>query len=224
MKIYLIPGQGADYRLFGKLSLDPSLDIHHVHFELPEKGASMADFAHQLSTQIDDSEPFILLGVSLGGMIATEMNDFLHPVKTILVSSAKSRKELPTLYTFQSKLLLYKIIPGWVSKLGARILQPIFEPVRNSEKQVFRQMLNDKDSLFLKRTIDMIVNWERTSYDSSILSIHGNNDNTIPIRNVHVDHTIEKGSHLMIFTKADEVSSLLNRILNTEPHYSISEE
>ncbi len=213
MKIYLIPGQGADYRLFGKLSLDPSLVVRNIDFELPKKGSSMNEYAHQLSNQIDTTEPFILVGVSIGGMIATEMNELLNPIKTIVVSSAKSRNELPRLYTIQSKLFLYKIIPGWVSKLGAQFLQPIFEPVGTSDKPVFKEMLGDKDPVFLKRTIEMIVNWDRTSYDSSIISIHGDKDNTIPISNVNVDHIVKKGSHLMIYTRAVELSGILNSIL-----------
>ncbi|RNC79646.1 MAG: alpha/beta hydrolase [Balneola sp.] len=223
MKIYLIPGQGADYRLFGKLSLAPSFEIRYIHFELPEKGLSMAEYAQQLASQVDKSEPFILVGVSIGGMIATEMNDLLNPIKTIVVSSAKSKNELPKLYTIQRRFFLYKIIPGWISKLGAQFLQPIFEPVRNTEKEVFKQMLKDKDPRFLKRTIDMIVNWDRTSYDSSIISIHGDNDNTIPIRNVDVDQIVENGSHLMIFTKATELSRILNGILTASFEHIVQE-
>jgi len=213
MKIYLISGQGADHRLFSKLSLDPKFNINYIHFEIPKKGSSMCDYGHQLSAQIDATQPFILIGVSIGGMIATEINEILKPTQTIVISSAKTYKELPQLYTIQRKLKIHKLIPGRFSKIAAQVLQPIFEPARKTEKEIFKQMLKDKDPIFLKRTIDMIVRWDRKSYDDSIISIHGDNDNTIPIRNVSVDHIVENGSHLMILTKANELSTLLNKIL-----------
>ncbi len=213
MKIYLIPGQGADHRLYSKLKLSPQFVLEYIEFETPEKGASMTAYAKQLSQQIDQSKPFILIGVSIGGMLATEINDLLKPVKTIVISSAKHKNEIPSLYRAQRFLPIYKLIPGRVSKIGAQILQPIFEPARNKEKEIFKQMLKDKDSAFLKRTISMIINWERVTYGPNIISIHGNKDNTLPMKNVKVDYIIQEGSHLMILTKADELSNLLEKLL-----------
>jgi len=216
MNIYLIPGQGADHRLFSKLQLDASFNIHHITFEVPKAGYLMPDYARQLSKQIDTSQPYILLGVSIGGMLATEMTDFLNPVKTIVVSSAKSKNEIPLLYTIQSKLNLHKLIPGWFSKIAALILQPFYEPISKKEKELFKQMIKDKDPVFMRRTINMIVNWDRTTFNPSIIAIHGNSDNTLPIRHVQVDHLVDKGSHLMILTKAEELSHLINKILSKD--------
>lgn len=106
--IYLLPGQGADERLFDSLKIDSRFEIRHVNWVTPPKHASMKDFAHILSVQIDTTMPFILIGTSLGGMVATEMCDFLQPEKIILISSAKSKYELPKRYTFQRKFGLYK--------------------------------------------------------------------------------------------------------------------
>jgi len=213
MKIYLVPGQGADHRLFSKLHLSSKFELKYIKSETPAKGASMKDYAKQLSLQIDNSKPFILIGVSIGGMIATEINELLHPVKTIVISSAKHKEEIPGLYRAQKYFPVYKLIPGALSKIGAQILQPIFEPARNKEEEIFKQMLKDKEPVYMKRTIPMIVNWERTAFDPDIISIHGTKDNTLPIKNVKVDYTIMDGSHLMILTKADELSELLDELL-----------
>ncbi len=213
--IYLIPGQGADYRLFSKLELNPEYKIKHIHFELPVKNSSLPDYARQLSAQIDSTERFILIGASLGGMLATEMNDFLDPDLVILIGSAKSKKELPGRYRLQKYFPLYKLVPGNMSKQGALFLQPLVEPDRNKEKEIFVQMLKDKDPKFMHRTINMIINWNRESYGSGIVHIHGDNDHTIPIKNVKYDYLISDGSHVMTLTRSKELSLLINELITT---------
>ncbi len=93
--IYLIPGQGADYRLFKNLNIDSSFVSHNIHYTIPCKGWSMTDYAKELSGQIDTSSKYIIIGISLGGMLATEMGDFLNPEKIIIISSTKCREKLP---------------------------------------------------------------------------------------------------------------------------------
>ena len=211
--VYCIPGQGADHRLFNNFDLGGNFELRFIKYEIPERGEKMEDYARRLSTQIDTSQKFILIGTSLGGMLATEMTDFLNPEKTIIISSAKCRKELPHRYRFQRAIPLYRIVPKGMMKFGAKMMQPIVEPDRNKEKETFKSMLNDKDKRFMKRSVHMIINWKRDSYDDDIIHIHGNNDHTLPIKNVKYDYLIEDGSHMITLTRGKELSELIRKIL-----------
>jgi len=211
--VYLIPGQGADARQFQRLDLDPAYEIKNIEYFTPEKGWKMKDFAQALSKQIDTSSKYSIIGVSLGGMLATEMGEFLNPEKIILISSAKCRDELPGRYTFQKTVPINKLVPKGVIKWGAKLLQPMVEPASKKDRQVFLDMLNDKDPLFFKRTVAMIIQWERDEYSNDIVHIHGDNDHTLPSRNVEYNYLIQNGSHMMVYTRADEISTLLNKIL-----------
>ena len=213
ISVYLIPGQGADERLFSKLTLDERFKMKHIKYSTPVKHESMSGFAKRLAKQIDQTKPFILIGTSLGGMLATEMAFFLKPEQIILISSAKKRSELPFRYRFQHYIPVYKIVPPQLVKLGAKIFQPLVEPDRNKEKVIFKAMLNAKDPKFLSRTIRLIVNWNRTEHVENIIHIHGNKDSTIPIKNVKFDYSIEGGSHMMTLTRANEISSIIQSIL-----------
>lgn len=98
-------------------------------------------------------------------------------------------------------------------KWGAKKLQPLVEPDSKNDRQVFLDMLNDKDPQFLKRTIAMIIRWEREEYSNDIVHIHGDDDHTLPSKNVAYDYLIQDGSHMMVYTRADEISALVNKIL-----------
>lgn len=212
--VYLIPGQGADERLFKNLNLDTALyNTIDIKYSIPTEEMDMHDYAKRLSLQIDTSKKFVIIGVSLGGMLATEMSTFLEPEKTIIISSAKSKNELPSRYTFQKMLPVYKLVSPAMAKKGAKIMQPIVEPDRKKDEEVFESMLEDKNPLFLNRTIAMIINWEREHKPADIIHIHGSEDNTIPIKNVDYDYKIEEGSHMMVLTKGEEISELVKKIL-----------
>jgi pimeloyl-ACP methyl ester carboxylesterase len=212
--IYLFPGQGSDERLFKHLVLPAGYDTVHISYPVPDKYETLAEYAARYIEEIDCSGPYILMGVSLGGMICTELSDTLSPLRTILISSAKSTHELPGRYTFQQHFRLNRIIPKRMTKGGARLLQGIVEPDRKHDKKTFKEMLKAKDPLYLKRTVDMIINWERTTFPDKIVHIHGDKDHTIPIKNVQYNYLIEDGSHMMMLTRAGEINQIIFHILN----------
>lgn len=215
--IYLISGQGSDERIFQEITWDSSaFDIQYLPFLIPLRGEKMPEYAKRMTLGIDSTRQFYLVGVSLGGMICTEMADILTPEKVILLSSAKCRKELPFGYKIQRYIPLYAFLPGTVVKIGARIAQPIFEPDRKSHKAVYVSMLKAKDKTFMSRSIRMIINWQRTEYSTNIIHIHGNNDHTLPIRRIDVDRVIEGASHMMTLNRAQEISDVLKELLSTD--------
>ena len=212
-KVYLFPGQGSDYRIFKKLEWKGNYDLIPMHYPVPDKNESLHAYALRFIPFIDTTSDFILLGLSLGGMICTELADTLHPKQVILISSAKMSVELPGRYTFQKAIKLNKMVPEKTVKSSALILQPIVEPDSREDLDFFRSMLGKKDPTYLKRTVDMIINWDRKDYDGKIIHIHGDKDHTIPLKNVKADFVIEDGSHMMVYTRAGEISEILNKLL-----------
>ena len=216
--VYFFPGQGSDKRIFDSLTIDPAFKIKFIEYGTPDKNTSLKEFAKQLSKQIDTTEKFILVGVSLGGMICSEINEILHSEKVILISSAKNRNELPFRYRFQKYIPLYAIFPGSFLLAGAKIMQPLVEPDRNKNKETFKSMLKAKNSKYIKRTIKMIIKWDKRKNNEiaskKIEHIHGTKDHTLPFRKISSpDYAIKNGSHMMTLTRAKEISEVLNKIL-----------
>lgn len=212
-KIYLIPGQGSDSRIYSNIQFPDNFETVHIKYELPAEGETMKSYAKKMAKQIPEEEGFIIIGVSLGGMIATEIAEIKSPNKVILISSAKNATELPARYNFQKNIPLYKMVGPKLSKSGAQFLQPIVEPDSKNEAATFQAMMEDKDPVFLKRTIQMIIEWDKQSNSCDIIHIHGNKDKTIPIKHVDYDYLVENGSHMMTLTRGDELSEILCEIL-----------
>ena len=214
INVYFISGTGADHRLFQKIQLPEGYQVKHVEYLVPDKDQSMESYAKTLIEQIDTSQAFVLVGASLGGMLAIEMNAMISPQQTILIASAKSSLELPKKLLWQQHLPLHKLVWPGLAKQSSFIAQRIVEPDRKNEGETYDAMLRDKDPLFLHRAIDMIVNWDRVemTYDN-VYHIHGEVDHTIPIRNVSADYIIPNGSHMMTLTRGDEISAILDEIL-----------
>lgn len=47
--VYLIPGQGADARLYKNLQIDSTFETKHINYFTPEKDSTMHDFAKALA-------------------------------------------------------------------------------------------------------------------------------------------------------------------------------
>ena len=214
--IYCFQGQGSDFRLFDSIQVDTALfELAFVEYGTPEKWMDMKDFAHSLINGIDTLNPYILLGVSLGGMICAELSESLNPRKTILISSAKNRNELPVRYRFQKTIPLYQLFPKKILLIGSKIMQPLVEPDRKKNKGTFKDMLNKKDAAYMKRTIHLIVTWEREMNTKKTYHIHGDNDHTLPLRHIqNPDFIVENGSHMMTLTRGTEINHILNHILS----------
>jgi hypothetical protein len=213
--IYCFPGQGSDKRIFDSLNIDNEYELKFIEYGKPEKKATMNTFAKTFIHQIDTNTKYILLGVSLGGMICVELNEILNPEKTIIISSAKNRNDLPFRYKFQKVIPLYKMFPGFILLGGAKMLQPIVEPDRKKNKKTFKSMLSKKTGSYMKRTIGLIIKWERKNNFKEIIHIHGDKDHTLPFRKIKKSVIkIENGSHMMTLTRADVISEKINGILN----------
>jgi pimeloyl-ACP methyl ester carboxylesterase len=212
--LYLIPGQGSDARIFKNWPIDTARwEVHILPQVLPPRNSTINEYAHLLAVQIDTTRPFAIVGISLGGMAATEMSQFLHPAAVVIVSSAKCRAELPGRYTWMSTLPVWRLFPPFVYKYGSFLAQNLVEPDRRHEKTTCNAMLKDKDARFLKRATGMIVNWNRTVCPAEVMHVHGASDHTLPIGHVQADITIKEGSHMMTITRGETVWASVEMLL-----------
>lgn len=216
MKIYAISGLGADSRVFNFLNLD--LEIIPLEWISPLKKETIEHYAFRLSQKINQEEPFILMGVSFGGIMATEISKITQPIATILVSSAEIKSELRWIYNVIGKMKLIPLFPTSFFDLPRFVASWLFG---TQDKQLLNEILDDTDLHFTKWAIIKLTTWKNTTRINNCYKICGSKDKLIPPNpkapNVHY---IQNGEHLMIVDKADEVSKIINEIALTCRIYS----
>ena len=207
--IYLISGLGADERVFQNLDFGRRRPTFIQWIE-PKDNETIQDYALRLSEQIVTNKP-IILGVSFGGMIAIEIAKQIDYQQVILISSAKTKTEIPLIYRILGRLKLHKLIPIRLFKQANILTYWFFGMNSKSEKKMLKGILNDTDSTFLKWAMDAIITWKNEVIIDKLVHFHGDNDRILPIKNIkNVDLIIPNGGHLMVFNQADEINDALN--------------
>ncbi|MBX2972810.1 MAG: alpha/beta hydrolase [Flavobacteriales bacterium] len=212
MDLYLIPGLGADKRLFAKLELGGH-DPHCLEWpEMPE-GSGLADYARALAAQVDANAPHALIGVSMGGMVAQELAAITHPRKVVIVSSWKGPQEMPTPLrmlrgTHPERLLtpamLQRMLPVVRWQMG----------VERDDTALFDQLIAVHPIGQLKAQINACLTWDGPATPvKDLVHIHGDHDRLMPIANIHGAWVIEGGSHFMVYNKAKAVGEELRKAL-----------
>jgi pimeloyl-ACP methyl ester carboxylesterase len=210
--IYIFSGLGADERIFQKLDFS-GFSTSFIQWEVPLKKESIEHYASRLLIQVTKTRP-ILIGLSFGGLIAIEIAKQIETDKVILIASAKTKNEIPSIYRRGGKLRLQKLLPIQLLKGENLFSAWVFRDASVSEKQLLKSIFIDTNGTFLKWAIDKAVSWENETRLKNITHIHGTADRIFPIRFVSCDVKIENGGHLLTLKNADEISDILRTIIS----------
>lgn len=208
-KIFLIGGLGADERVFQNIDL-PQFDKIFVTWIPPAENESIENYAKRLSAQIQEPKPCIL-GVSFGGMIATEIAKYYPGADVFIVSSAKTFRELPLLYRIIGRSGLLKILPIQLLTYHNRISDWFFGVKNSKESNLLKLILADTDPLFLKWALQQITLWSNKEIPSNLTHIHGDKDRILPITFTKPNAIIHEGGHLMILNKTPEIETIIQQ-------------
>lgn len=207
MKCYCISGLGADKRAFKYLSINH--ELIHVEWIKPTKNESISNYSKRLSAQINTNEPFMLLGLSFGGVIACELAKILNPKKVIHISSIINKKNLPFVFRLIGATGIHKIIPASLMSPPMGLAYWFFGIQKPKNKKLLKEILDDTDKDFLKWAIVRMLSNEEIFIPENLIRIHGTNDKLLPLRDKNGAIKIEGGGHFMIIEQMDEVNGKL---------------
>ncbi len=208
----MLSGLGADERVFINLKFNP-LNLYFVKWIEPMQNETISSYAKRLCLQLEETSP-ILIGLSFGGIMAVEISKIIDTEQIILLSSAKTKYEIPFIYRLAGKLHLNRYVPISMLKTANIFSYWLFNIKSKEEKELFKQILKDTDPVFLKWAIDKIVNWKNTIIPQQLIHIHGTKDKILPMYFIKNKIRIQGGGHLMVLNKADEVSSAIAKCLS----------
>src|SRR5919198_557839 len=93
MEVFFLSGLGADKTVFQFLDLSYCQPVF-IDWLPPEKNEPLQEYALRLKDKFIPDDAMIV-GLSFGGMLATEIAKQYPSVKPTLISSAKTKSELP---------------------------------------------------------------------------------------------------------------------------------
>ena len=75
-------------------------------------------------------------------------------------------------------------------------------------------MIAETDPAFIKWGIQAVLKWRNEQIPNSLYHIHGTRDEVFPYAYTLPTHTISKGDHVIVITKAEEVNKILAEIFS----------
>ena len=213
MKLYLISGLAADYRIFKNLIFPPGIEPVYLDWISPEKNETLKDYSLRLAEKINPSEKFALMGLSMGGMIAVEIAKKFPPEKLILLSSIPVGSQLPFYFLWAKKISLHKILPVSLLRYGS-ILKRMFTPESAEDKEILKMIIKQSDPKFVKWAMHAILHWDNKDFPADYFHIHGSSDEMLPMRYTKPTHVIKKAGHLMVLNRAEEINQILSEVLH----------
>jgi pimeloyl-ACP methyl ester carboxylesterase len=213
MDIHLIPGLGADHRIFDRLLVDVP-DRHAHDWPVMARGSSLRHFAEALAERIDANRPHVLIGMSMGGMVVQEMAALTKPRRVVIISSWKGPHEMPP----PIRLLRGKHPERLLNK---RFLQHSLPLIRwqmgvedPKSAALFDRFLAVHTIEQLKVQVNACLEWEGPEFPvPDLVHLHGDRDRLMPIETIADAYVVHGGTHFMVYDKGPLLSVLIGRVL-----------
>ncbi|WP_025741665.1 class I SAM-dependent methyltransferase [Aquimarina pacifica] len=200
--VYFMPGMAADVSIFDFIKLPSDRYIvHTLAWKIPSKNESVEKYAKRMCEDVMH-ENCVLIGVSFGGLIVQEMSRFLKLKKLIIISSVKSKFELPKRMKIARATKAYKLVPtGMISKIDdwEKLALGDFAKKRAA---LYQKYLSVNDKVYLDWAIEKMVCWDQEKPPKGLVHIHGDNDIIFPVSNIKDCIIVAGGTHVMIINRA----------------------
>lgn len=215
MNIYYISGLGADQRAFDKLDFVKEYNATYIPWLAPQqKKEDVALYAKRMAKKISGPNP-ILVGLSFGGIIAMEIAKLIPVKKVLLISSCKTKDELPPQIKKAGSFGLDALVPNSLVKKSKPIVHKFLGTISPEEKEIANDFIDQLDDDYLSWSMRTISRWKNTEIPCPIFHIHGDRDLLLQSSFLKADHVIKGGNHFMLYNKAAEINPLINKELQS---------
>lgn len=208
--IYLLPGLGADERLFKNWDI-PNAKLHPIHYTPHEPKDSLKTYAQKLLPQIKQEQP-ILVGHSLGGILSQEIAELIPIEKVIIFCSIKTARELPPHMLRHKRFPYYKMLPArWLNQVIPVAEQRLGGTSEGSK--LYWQMLKANEPQFLKWAFGKVVNWKRQEAVNNLVHLQGTREDIFPIRYLEQPFIEVDNLHHYPYGCEEQLCKLVNKFI-----------
>ena len=211
-KIFLIPGLGADTRIYNNIDLLDN-EVIPVDWIEPDQSDTLTFYAQKLIKQYSIIQNCIVIGNSMGGMLAIEIAKLVPLSKVILISSIKTVDEAPWYFKPLRVVPVYKVLPTSLLTSARFLIRLAFGAMNDDDLWLFNDMLQKTSPVFIKWAIGAIMKWDNKVVPPNVYQITGDRDHIFYYKKIKDATIIKGGTHIMIFDKAKQLNKWLKTIL-----------
>lgn len=213
--IYFIPGMAAGSEIFTNIRF-PSEEykVEVLEWLIPFDKETLKNYAKRMALRVKEKDA-IIIGVSFGGVVAQEMAAFVEVQKTIIISSVKTRKELPRRMKIAAYTKAYRLVPTSLVLSVEDLTKFSIGPRSRKRLSLYQQYLHVRDKNYLKWALEKMVTWDRVEEIPGVIHIHGEKDSVFPIKYISHCRVIKDGTHIMVLNRGREISRMLLEIFKS---------
>ena len=211
MKLYVISGLGADFKVLEKITFPEKLEVIFLDWIMPENKEDFHHYVKRMADRIDGEEPFALLGYSFGGIIVQEIDKIKPAEKVVILGSIKSDKEKSRFIKFGEVSRLTKYLPQRMFNVKSAAIYSLARNIVDPKNPKLMQYFTVRDPYFLKWSIEKVSAW-KFEENPKVIQILGSKDIVFPVKYSKPDYVVANGTHLFPATKPKQVSKILNEI------------
>jgi len=209
--LLFLPGVGGDERLFGpQLAAFPGSRV--LPWVAAEVGESLALYARRLAATVVVDGPCVIVGNSLGGMVAWELAAHVKPQAVVLLGSASSLAAVHR--PLRPLLPLGRWVSPWMVPwlaLGGPFVAAVFG-VRWRDLGLFLDMMRETSPTFFAFALRAIATWQPSPQPGvPVFRVHGASDRVLAPGEGAV--LIPGAGHVLSLSHGHEVNQALNGVL-----------
>jgi len=210
----MVAGLGADSRLYKNVVLPDGFEAIPTDWLLPANDDTLTSYAQKIVNHYDIKPNDIVIGNSLGGMIAVEIAKQVKLSKVILISSIKTISEAPAYFKVFRSVPVYKAIPQKLMTNAGVFIELVFGRMAPADLALFKSMLSNSSPVFLKWAMHAVLYFNNQDEILNLYHIIGDKDLVFPYKKIKNPTAIVKGgTHIMMFDMPAEINKLLAGIL-----------
>ena len=199
--VSLMPGMAANPTIFENIKLpEDRFQIHWLEWMMPEKKETLESYAKRMIQNIE-FDNVVLLGVSFGGILVQEMSKYMDVRKLFVVSSVKSKHELPKRMKIMKLTKAYKILPTQLVSNIDVLAKYAFGETVVKRIELYRKYLSVSDKQYLDWAIENVIEWDQEAPNTEAIYIHGDKDMVFPHSCKDDCIVLKGGTHIMIINK-----------------------
>lgn len=211
MKLYVVSGLGADFKVLEKITFPQNLEVVFLDWIMPEKNEDFHHYVKRMADRIDDSEPFSLLGYSFGGIIVQEIDKIKAAEKVVIMGSIKSHKEKSRFIKLGEVTKIPRFLPQQLFNINSATVYSLARGIVDPKNPKLLEYFTVRDTYYLKWSIEKVSAW-KFEENPKVIQILGSKDIVFPLKYSKPDYVVQNGTHLFPATKPKEVSKILIEI------------